>query len=83
MCICRIYTPAIPTLVNRRGESDLREENHCTRTLCQDLNTRMFYVGVISASLSDAVYEEKCAMVLLKAVLVITKNIGDDANIDV
>lgn len=43
----------------------------------------VFHVGVISTSLSDGVYEETCAMVLLKAVLVITKDIGDDADIDV
>lgn len=42
--VCIVISPPPPprvtTLVNRHGDSDLREENHCART--QDLNTRTF-----------------------------------------
>jgi len=33
-------SPRVTTLINRHGDSDLREENHCAKT--QDLNTRTF-----------------------------------------
>lgn len=63
MYIYRRPHPRVTTLVNRHGDSDLREENHCTRT--QDLNTRTFLRGYSFRVLVLVLYvKEMCDGVL-------------------